>query len=75
MRSSWEKVPFEKAEGGISAEYIFAYPPGVPLLIPGQEITEEVLGLLGRYEAQGIPLKTDPYSDCDGKLLKVDTYA
>lgn len=75
VRSSWEKVPFEKAEGGISAEYIFAYPPGVPLLIPGQEITEEVLGLLGRYEAQGIPLKTDPYRAWDGKLLKVDTNA
>lgn len=75
VREAPSKVPVEEAEGEISAEYIFAYPPGIPLLIPGQEITEEVLGLLAKYTKRGIPLKTDPYRAWDGKLLKVDTNA
>ena len=29
--------------GRISAEYIWAYPPGIPLLVPGERIEEEVL--------------------------------
>ena len=56
-------------------EYIFAYPPGVPLLIPGQVISEEVIELLTKYEERGVALKTDPCRTWDGKLLKVDTNA
>lgn len=37
-----QDVPFEKAVGCISAEYIWAYPPGIPLTAPGEEITQEV---------------------------------
>jgi len=33
-------VPWEEAAGRISAEYIYLYPPGIPLLVPGETITE-----------------------------------
>lgn len=33
-------VPWEEAAGRISAEYIYLYPPGIPLLVPGEMITE-----------------------------------
>lgn len=36
-------LPMQQAAGRISAEYIWAYPPGVPLLAPGEEITPEFL--------------------------------
>jgi len=36
--------------GRIAAEYIWAYPPGVPLLAPGQEISAEVMELIARSE-------------------------
>ncbi len=36
-------LPLSEAVGRISAEYIWAYPPGVPLTAPGEEITEEFL--------------------------------
>lgn len=36
-------VPLSGAVGKISAEYIWAYPPGVPLVAPGEQITEEFL--------------------------------
>lgn len=35
------KIPLEQAEGEISAEYVMAYPPGIPLLIPGERISAE----------------------------------
>lgn len=35
------KISLEQAEGEISAEYVMAYPPGIPLLIPGERISAE----------------------------------
>ncbi len=39
--SSSEVVPFREAEGRICAEIITPYPPGVPILCPGEEISAE----------------------------------
>lgn len=36
-------VPLEQAEGEISAEMIMAYPPGIPLICPGERITQEII--------------------------------
>jgi len=38
-----EEVPFEESCGRISCEYIYSYPPGVPVLIPGELITQKTL--------------------------------
>ncbi|MCF8566277.1 aminotransferase class I/II-fold pyridoxal phosphate-dependent enzyme [Alicyclobacillus tolerans] len=53
------KVPVEVCEGRVCAQTITPYPPGVPLLWPGQRIdSEAVRGLkilqTGRYEVHGI---------------------
>ncbi len=39
-------VPAGEAEGRVSGEYIWSYPPGVPLLVPGEEVTAEALEAL-----------------------------
>ena len=36
-------VPVSEAEGEISGESLMAYPPGIPLVIPGERITREVI--------------------------------
>lgn len=41
-----EQVPAERAVGRISAETISPYPPGVPVVAPGEVITQEVLDFL-----------------------------
>ncbi|MEV0981660.1 ornithine decarboxylase [Streptomyces sp. NPDC049915] len=41
-----EHVPAERAAGRISAEMISPYPPGVPVIAPGEVITDEVLDYL-----------------------------
>ena len=36
-------VPIAEAEGEISGESLMAYPPGIPLVIPGERLTREVI--------------------------------
>ena len=40
-------MPVTEAVGLISAEIVCPYPPGIPLLVPGERITKEVLDYLG----------------------------
>lgn len=47
---------FKEAAGKIAAEYVFAYPPGVPLLVPGERITKEILTIFSQYAENGIRL-------------------
>lgn len=41
-----ETVPRAKAKGRISAEMVCPYPPGIPVLCPGEEIDDDVLTYL-----------------------------
>ena len=41
-----EVVSAEKAVGRVSAESVAAYPPGIPNLLPGEEISAEVIDFL-----------------------------
>lgn len=36
-------VPFQDAEGEICAEMIMAYPPGIPLVLPGERISRDII--------------------------------
>ena len=46
-------LPIEKSVGYISAELICPYPPGIPVLIPGEIITEKHLHILEQVRALG----------------------
>ncbi|MGI6084012.1 MAG: aminotransferase class I/II-fold pyridoxal phosphate-dependent enzyme [Acetivibrionales bacterium] len=37
-----EEIPINKAVGKVSGAYITPYPPGIPLIIPGEIITKEI---------------------------------
>ena len=41
-----KKIPFKEAIGMVSAELICPYPPGIPVLAPGEKITKEVFEYL-----------------------------
>lgn len=57
-----EHVPAERAAGRISAEMISPYPPGVPVIAPGEVVTDEVLEYLRSGVEHGvlIPDAADP---------------
>lgn len=46
-------VKLQNSLGLTSAEYVIPYPPGVPLLSPGEKITKEVVDLIHLWKAQG----------------------
>lgn len=46
LESETEEVGIKKAIGRISAEMITPYPPGIPLLAPGEVITKEIFDYL-----------------------------
>ncbi|MGW7103438.1 aminotransferase class I/II-fold pyridoxal phosphate-dependent enzyme [Streptomyces sp. NPDC054838] len=45
-----EQVPLDRAVGRIAAEMLTPYPPGIPVVVPGDRLTEEVL----RYLRTGV---------------------
>lgn len=51
------KVLFEKSEGMVSREYAFLYPPGIPLIVPGEVITKEFIKMLKNCKATGLDIK------------------
>jgi arginine decarboxylase len=57
-----ETVDADKAVGRICAEQITPYPPGIPVIIPGERITEELLGYLrsGLDAGMQLPDPADP---------------
>ena len=44
------KVSFRKSIGHISLEYAYLYPPGSPLIVPGERISEEAVEILQWYQ-------------------------
>lgn len=47
-------VPLARAQGRVSAELVAPYPPGVPVLAPGERVTQGVLTALADARASGV---------------------
>lgn len=47
-------VPFVHSAGRISAEILAPYPPGIPIICPGEEITKEIIEFLRLVKKAGI---------------------
>lgn len=59
-REAWlapaQEVPLDRAVGLVSAEMVAPAPPGIPVLLPGEEITPGVAAYLQAVEAAGVPV-------------------
>lgn len=49
-----EMVPFRQAAGRISAEMICPYPPGIPIVAPGERLTQTVVDYFQELAAAGV---------------------
>lgn len=45
-----KRVPLDQAKGKIVAEMLMAYPPGIPLICPGEILTEEIIDYVRMLE-------------------------
>ena len=56
VRRQWEAVPLKAAQGRVSAAFVTPYPPGVPLLVPGEVVSREVVEYLQWCLGLGWPI-------------------
>lgn len=59
LNADGEMCDIDQAEGKVSCEYVRAYPPGVPIIVPGEVIDREVLSQLRALMASGNEIITD----------------
>jgi lysine decarboxylase len=57
VRRQWEAVPLKAAQGRVSAAFVTPYPPGVPLLVPGEVVSREVVEYLQWCLGLGWPIR------------------
>lgn len=55
-----KEIPLCESAGKMSKEYIYLYPPGIPLIIPGELISEELIADIKEYKELGFSLKGLP---------------
>lgn len=53
-----EKIAFENAQGRVSLEYVWAYPPGIPLILPGEIISEKLINQINILLSNNIQINS-----------------
>lgn len=64
-----KEVSFDEAVGQMSAEYVYLYPPGIPMLVPGEVITGEFVGKMRECLGQGLNLQSG--SNLSSERIKI----
>lgn len=52
-----EMIPLREAAGRIIAEFIMVYPPGIPILLPGEVISQENIDYIIEHLEVGLPVQ------------------
>ncbi|MDU5948312.1 MAG: arginine decarboxylase, partial [Paenibacillus macerans] len=52
-----EVIPFKESAGRIIAEFIYVYPPGIPILLPGEVISQDNIDYIVDHVEVGLPVK------------------
>lgn len=50
-------MSWQESAGFISMEYAYLYPPGIPLIVPGERITKETAAMLVDYQNKGVSVE------------------
>ncbi len=64
-----ECIRLEDSAGRISGEFIYLYPPGIPIVTPGEKMTENIIDRVLYDRSIGLPVQG--LEDPDIKYLKV----
>ena len=66
-----ERVGWENCAGRIAGEYAYLYPPGIPLIVPGEIITEGLIKQIAYYRKRRFRIQG--LSDDSGNTLRVSS--
>ena len=48
-----KSLPLDEAAGYICSEFVMCYPPGIPILAPGEKITSDILNYIAYCKEKG----------------------
>ena len=51
------QVPLTEAAGQTAGAFINLYPPGIPIVAPGEQITQEAVDVITRYRQMNLPVQ------------------
>ncbi len=54
LRRQKVMCPLDESVGSLAADYIYLYPPGIPLVTPGEVISEEAAGVIRQWLEKGL---------------------
>ena len=57
MEENMESVGLEDSAGCISGEFVYIYPPGIPIVAPGEWISRPILEVILEYRDKGLPVQ------------------
>ena len=57
MDADLKRCALEESVGQISGEFAYLYPPGIPIIVPGEQITGHFVRNMRRYKAQGFEVQ------------------
>ena len=69
--SEKESLPIRETAGRVCSEFVMCYPPGIPILAPGERITKEILDYIEYAKAKGCSM-TGPE---DPDILRLNVLA
>ena len=49
----YQELPFKNAQGMVAADFINLYPPGIPILVPGERLDRNQMEKIRKYLADG----------------------
>lgn len=63
-RMEGESVKWNEASGRISLEYVYLYPPGIPMIVPGERITSTIVQKMVKYKEMGFSIEGLSQENC-----------
>lgn len=57
MNKKRDRIKISDCAGKISAEFVYLYPPGIPILVPGERIEQEFIEEILRYRQTGLSVQ------------------
>lgn len=70
MDANTERTTLQNTVGKVSAEFIYLYPPGIPIIAPGEIFTREIVEMIEAYKKAGL-LVQGPADPASGMILTV----
>ncbi|WP_192705674.1 aminotransferase class I/II-fold pyridoxal phosphate-dependent enzyme [Paenibacillus sp. OAS669] len=70
-----EVVLFKESADRIIAEFIYVYPPGIPILLPGEVISQDLIDYITEHVEVGLPVKGPEDRSIQNVKVIVETQA